>query len=40
MEQSGFRPEEARNYQGAQYGWQRYFDQLECVAQGLGNVTR
>jgi uncharacterized protein YndB with AHSA1/START domain len=24
MEQSGFRPEEEANYQGASYGWQRY----------------
>jgi uncharacterized protein YndB with AHSA1/START domain len=31
MEQSGFRPEEERNYQGAQYGWQRYFDKLQRV---------
>ena len=24
MEQSGFRPEDESNYQGASYGWQRY----------------
>jgi hypothetical protein len=29
MEQSGFRPEEEANYQGANYGWQRYFGSLE-----------
>ncbi len=32
MEQSGFRPEEERNYQGAQYGWQRNIASLERVA--------
>jgi uncharacterized protein YndB with AHSA1/START domain len=37
MEQSGFRPEEERNYQGAQYGWQRYFDGLQRVAAGLAS---
>jgi uncharacterized protein YndB with AHSA1/START domain len=36
MEQSGFRPEEERNYQGAAYGWQRFLDGLERVAAGLG----
>jgi len=35
MEQSGFRPEEAANYQGANYGWQKYFAGLERVAAGL-----
>jgi uncharacterized protein YndB with AHSA1/START domain len=36
MEQSGFRPEEEANYQGANYGWQRYIGGLERVAAGLG----
>lgn len=35
MEQSGFRPEEERNYQGANYGWQRYLAGLERAAAGL-----
>lgn len=35
MEQSGFRPEDERNYQGANYGWQRYVAGLERVAAGL-----
>ncbi len=35
MEQSGFRPEEDANYQGATYGWQRFFGGLERVVTGL-----
>jgi uncharacterized protein YndB with AHSA1/START domain len=35
MEQSGFRREHAGNYQGANYGWQKYFAALERVAAGL-----
>ena len=35
MEQSGFRPEDERNYQGAQYGWQKFVAGLERVAAGL-----
>ena len=35
MEQSGFRPDEEANYQGACYGWQRYFGGLERVVAGL-----
>jgi uncharacterized protein YndB with AHSA1/START domain len=35
MEQSGFRPEDAADYQGANYGWQRYFAGLEGVVAGL-----
>jgi uncharacterized protein YndB with AHSA1/START domain len=31
MEQSGFRPEQGRNYQGAQFGWQRFLGNLEQV---------
>ena len=32
MEQSGFRPEDERNYQGAAYGWPRFLDGLEQAA--------
>jgi uncharacterized protein YndB with AHSA1/START domain len=35
MEQSGFRPDQKGNYQGAAYGWQRYFDGLERVVGAL-----
>jgi uncharacterized protein YndB with AHSA1/START domain len=35
MEQSGFRPDETANYQGAQYGWQRFVAGLERVVAGL-----
>jgi uncharacterized protein YndB with AHSA1/START domain len=35
MEQSGFRPEDEANYQGAGYGWRRFVDGLERVAAGL-----
>ena len=35
MEQSGFRPEEEANYQGATYGWQRFIGSLEKVVAGL-----
>jgi uncharacterized protein YndB with AHSA1/START domain len=35
LEQSGFRPEDEANYQGANYGWQRYLADLERVAAGL-----
>jgi uncharacterized protein YndB with AHSA1/START domain len=35
MEQSGFRPEDERNYQGASYGWQRYIGGLARVTAGL-----
>jgi uncharacterized protein YndB with AHSA1/START domain len=31
MEQSGFRPDQQQAYQGAQYGWQRFFAALEQV---------
>jgi uncharacterized protein YndB with AHSA1/START domain len=31
VRQSGFRPEEEANYQGATYGWQRFFGGLERV---------
>jgi uncharacterized protein YndB with AHSA1/START domain len=35
MEQSGFRPDEEANYQGANYGWQRFIGNLERVVSGL-----
>src|ERR1700704_2006070 len=35
MVQSGFRADEEANYQGANYGWQRYLASLERVAAGL-----
>ena len=35
MEQSGFRPEDEANYQGATYGWQRFVGGLERVAAAL-----
>lgn len=35
MEQTGFRPEEERNYQGASYGWQKFIAALENVAARL-----
>lgn len=35
MEQSGFRPEEERNYQGANYGWQKFIAALENVVARL-----
>jgi uncharacterized protein YndB with AHSA1/START domain len=31
MEQSGFRPDQQRAYQGAKYGWQQFFAKLEQV---------
>jgi len=31
MEQSGFRPEQKGNYQGAKYGWHKFFGNLERV---------
>ena len=35
LEQSGFRLEDEANYQGANYGWQRYLSDLERVTAGL-----
>lgn len=35
MEQSGFRPDQQAAYQGANYGWQRFFGNLETVAASL-----
>lgn len=34
MEQSGFRPDQEQAYQGAKYGWQRFFANLEQVLVG------
>ena len=31
MEQSGFRPDQQQFYQGAKYGWQKFFADLERV---------
>jgi hypothetical protein len=31
MEQSGFRPDQKAAYQGANYGWQKFFGGLEPV---------
>ena len=31
MEQTGFRPDQQQAYQGASYGWQRFFAALEQV---------
>jgi uncharacterized protein YndB with AHSA1/START domain len=35
MEQSGFRPDQEANYQGANYGWQKFIGGLEHVVGGL-----
>jgi uncharacterized protein YndB with AHSA1/START domain len=34
MEQSGFRPDQEANYQGANYGWQKFIGNLERVVAG------
>jgi uncharacterized protein YndB with AHSA1/START domain len=31
MEQSGFRPDQEQAYQGAKYGWQQFFANLEQI---------
>ena len=31
MEQTGFRPDQQQNYQGAKYGWQHFLTKLEQV---------
>lgn len=36
MEQSGFRPEDEANFQGANYGWQKFMAGLEQVLAGPG----
>jgi uncharacterized protein YndB with AHSA1/START domain len=35
MEQSGFRPDQNAAFNGAQYGWQAFFGNLENVVAGL-----
>jgi uncharacterized protein YndB with AHSA1/START domain len=35
MEQSGFRPDQEANYQGANYGWEKFIGGLERVLAGL-----
>ncbi len=35
MQQTGFRPDQPQNYQGAKYGWQKFFANLEQV---LGRI--
>jgi uncharacterized protein YndB with AHSA1/START domain len=35
MEQSGFRPDQQQAFQGAKYGWQKFFGNLERVVGGL-----
>ena len=35
MEQTGFRPEDVRNLQGARYGWERNLEALERVLGGV-----
>jgi uncharacterized protein YndB with AHSA1/START domain len=35
MEQSGFRPDQEANFQGANYGWQKFIGGLERVVAGL-----
>ena len=35
MEQSGFRLDQEANYQGANYGWRKFFGGLERVVAGL-----
>ena len=31
LEQTGFRPDQKQNYQGAKYGWQQFLGRLEQV---------
>jgi uncharacterized protein YndB with AHSA1/START domain len=35
MEQTGFPGDRPQNYQGAKYGWQKFFGQLEQVLAGI-----
>jgi uncharacterized protein YndB with AHSA1/START domain len=35
MEQSGFKPQDEQAYQGATYGWRKFFGGLERVVAGL-----
>jgi uncharacterized protein YndB with AHSA1/START domain len=34
MEQTGFRPDQTQNYNGAKYGWQHFFGRLDQVLAG------
>jgi uncharacterized protein YndB with AHSA1/START domain len=36
MEQSGFRPDQQQAYQGATYGWQQFFANLEKLLARIG----
>jgi uncharacterized protein YndB with AHSA1/START domain len=35
MEQSGFRPDQRQNYNGAKYGWNKFIGNLDKVVGGL-----
>ena len=35
VEQAGFRPDQQQAYQGAKFGWQKFFGSLERVVGGL-----
>jgi hypothetical protein len=35
MQHSGFRPDQKQAYQGARFGWQKFFAGLERVVGGL-----
>ncbi|MEO7495956.1 MAG: SRPBCC domain-containing protein [Massilia sp.] len=35
MEQSGFRPDQEQAFQGAKYGWQKFFANLEQVVEKM-----
>ena len=35
MEQTGFRPDQKQNYNGAKYGWQHFLGQLDQVLAGM-----
>ena len=36
MAQTGFRPDQTQAFQGAKYGWQKFFGKLEEVLAKLG----
>lgn len=40
MEQSGFRPDQERNFRGAGHGWQKFLAALERVVAGLDEHRR
>jgi uncharacterized protein YndB with AHSA1/START domain len=35
MEQTGFRPDQKQNYNGAKYGWQHFLGRLDQVVAGM-----